>query len=40
MLQTITVGIYTVKLTINQGITDVTKPNEGETDQPAYTPDK
>ena len=37
-LQTITVGEYTVKLTINQGITSVTNPNEGETDQPAYSP--
>ncbi len=40
MLQTITVGDYTVKLTIIQGITDVTNPNEDETDQPAYSPDK
>jgi hypothetical protein len=40
MLQTITVGDYTVKLTIIQGITDVNNPNEDETDQPAYSPDK
>jgi hypothetical protein len=40
MLQTITVGDYTVKLTINQGFTDVNNPNEDETDQPAYSPDK
>lgn len=40
MLQTITVGDYTVKLTIIQGITNVNDPNEDETDQPAYSPDK
>ena len=40
MLQTITVGDYTVKLTIIQGITNVNNPNEDETDQPAYSPDK
>ena len=40
MLQTITVGDYTVKLTIIQGITNVNNPNEDETDQPAYSPGK
>ena len=40
MLQTITVGDYTVKLTIIQGITNVNDPNEDETDQPAYSPGK
>ena len=39
-LQTITVGEYTVKLTINQGFTTVENPNEEETDQPAYSPVK
>ena len=38
MLQTIKVGVYTVKLTINQGITNINDPNEGVTDQPAYSP--
>lgn len=38
-LQIITVGIYTVKLTINQGITNVSDPNDEVTDQPAYSPD-
>lgn len=40
MLQTIKIGAYTVKLTINQGITNVNDPNEEVTDQPAYSPDK
>ena len=40
MLQTITVGDYTVKLTIIQGITNVNNPNEDENDQPAYSPGK
>ena len=39
-LQTITVGEYTVNLTINQGFTTVENPNEEETDQPAYSPVK
>lgn len=39
-LQAITVGEYTVKLTINQGFTTVENPNEEETDQPAYSPVK
>ena len=39
-LQSIEVGKYTVKLTINQGITNVDDPNDEVTDQPAYAPEK
>ncbi len=39
-LQVITVGRYTVKLTINQGSTNITDPNDEVSDQPAYAPGK
>lgn len=39
-LQVIKVGRYTVKLTINQGVTNITDPNEEVSDQPAYAPEK
>lgn len=39
-LTVIKVGEYTVKLTVNQGITNVDQPNSDPTDQPAYTPGK
>ncbi len=39
-LQEIKVGRFTVKLTINQGITDIVDPNDEVTDQPAYAPGK